>query len=111
MRPTTVKPRPRHVPTVPRCTGELSGGTSPATPTFSSSTSWRTSTDRQYAHVVWTAPDQRKTIAAPQFGQVAVRPVTRLTERRPACSGGRGGARGRAPPGAAQRGPPSKTTL
>src|SRR5438046_2488916 len=51
--------------------GELSGGRSATSPTFSRSTSRRTRIERQNSHVVWIALDQRNLICAPQFGQLA----------------------------------------
>src|SRR5260370_42415050 len=51
--------------------GELSGGRSATWPTFFRSTSVRTRMLLQNSHTVWTLLDQRKTILAPQFGQLA----------------------------------------
>src|SRR6185295_2808327 len=51
--------------------GETSGGRSATWPTFSRFTSRRTRIERQYSHVVWTAPDHRNRMAAPQLGQLA----------------------------------------
>src|SRR5260370_29733023 len=51
--------------------GELSGGRSATWPTFFRSTSVRTRMLLQYSQTVCTLLDQRKTIFAPQFGQLA----------------------------------------
>src|SRR4029077_13619567 len=51
--------------------GELSGGRSATWPTFFKSTSVRTRMLLQYSQTVCTLLDQRKTIFAPQFGQLA----------------------------------------
>src|SRR5438132_14109905 len=51
--------------------GELSGGRSATWPTFFRSTSVRTRILLQNSQTVWTVLDQRKTILAPQFGQLA----------------------------------------
>src|SRR6185503_1541529 len=51
--------------------GEPSSGRSATTPTFCRSTSVLMTTDRQCSQTVWTLLDQRKTIGAPQFGQLA----------------------------------------
>src|SRR5579871_1114942 len=51
--------------------GEASRGRSATTPTFSRLRSRRTRIERQYEHVVWTAPDQRNATGAPQYGQLA----------------------------------------
>src|SRR6267378_7328987 len=51
--------------------GELSGGRSATWPTFFRSTSLRTRMLLQKSHTVCTLLDQRKTILAPQFGQLA----------------------------------------
>src|SRR6266480_3918007 len=51
--------------------GELSGGRSATWPTFFRSTSVRTRMLLQKSQTVWTLLDQRKTILAPQFGQLA----------------------------------------
>src|SRR5216684_845030 len=51
--------------------GELSGGRSATWPTFLRSTSVRTRMLLQYSQTVCTLLDQRKTILAPQFGQLA----------------------------------------
>src|SRR6476660_2909412 len=53
--------------------GEPSSGRSATTPTFCRSTSVLMTTDRQWSQTVWTLLDQRKTIGAPQFGQLADR--------------------------------------
>src|SRR5260370_37207002 len=51
--------------------GELSGGRSATWPTFFRSTSVRTRMLLQNSQTVCTLLDQRKTILAPQFGQLA----------------------------------------
>src|SRR5258707_1505048 len=51
--------------------GELSGGRSATWPTFFKSTSVRTRMLLQKSHTVCTLLDHRKTILAPQFGQLA----------------------------------------
>src|SRR5260370_8852031 len=51
--------------------GELSGGRSAIWPTLLRSTSVRTRMLVQYSQTVCTLLEQRKTILAPQFGQLA----------------------------------------
>src|SRR5712692_5704504 len=71
MRPTTTNALLPYLPSVLTLMGELSGGRSATWPTFFRSTSVRTRMLLQNSHTVWTLLDQRKTILAPQFGQLA----------------------------------------
>src|SRR5215475_3971881 len=72
IRPIATKPLWLYVPSVPIWMGELSGGRSATSPTFCRSTSVRMRIDLQYSQTVCTLLDQRKTILAPQLGQMAV---------------------------------------
>src|ERR1700741_1016377 len=58
--------------------GEPSGGRSATWPTFFKSTSVRTRMLLQYSQTVCTLLDQRKTILAPQLGQLATGCVIEL---------------------------------
>src|SRR5215469_8123751 len=59
------------MPSVLSWMGEASGGKSATCPTFLRSTSVRTRMLLQYSQTVCTLLDQRKTIFAPQLGQLA----------------------------------------
>src|SRR6267378_4027501 len=72
MRPTTTNDLFPYLPSALIWMGELSGGRSATWPTFFRSTSVRTRMLLQYSQTVCTLLDQRKTILAPQFGQLAV---------------------------------------
>src|SRR5271169_815383 len=71
MRPTTTNALLPYLPSELIWMGELSGGRSATWPTFFRSTSVRTRMLLQYSQTVWTLLDQRKTILAPQLGQLA----------------------------------------
>src|SRR5258708_1854069 len=71
MRPTTTNALFPYLPSVLIWIGELSRGRSATWPTFFRSTSVRTRMLLQNSHTVCTLLDQRKTILAPQFGQLA----------------------------------------
>src|SRR5467141_3280954 len=71
MRPTTTNALLPYLPSELIWIGELSGGRSATWPTFFRSTSVRTRMLLQNSHTVCTLLDQRKTILAPQFGQLA----------------------------------------
>src|SRR5882757_1694391 len=71
MRPTTTNDLLPYLPSALICRGELSGGRSATWPTFLRSTSMRTRMLLQYSQTVCTLLDHRKTILAPQFGQLA----------------------------------------
>src|SRR5215475_1739959 len=72
IRPMATNPLWLYAPSVPIWMGELSGGRSATWPTLCRSTSVRMRIDLQYSQTVCTLLDQRKTILAPQLGQVAV---------------------------------------
>src|SRR6266436_2974112 len=71
MRPTTTNALLPYLPSVLIWMGELSGGRSATWPTFFRSTSVRTRMLLQKSQTVCTLLDQRKTILAPQLGQLA----------------------------------------
>src|SRR5882762_4664176 len=71
MRPTTTNALLPYLPSELIWIGELSGGRSATWPTFFRSTSVRTRILLQKSHTVCTLLDQRKTILAPQLGQLA----------------------------------------
>src|SRR5467141_4656179 len=71
MRPTTTNALLPYLPSELIWIGELSGGRSATWPTFFRSTSVRTRMLLQYSQTVWMLLDQRKTILAPQLGQLA----------------------------------------
>src|SRR6266403_259871 len=71
MRPTTTNALLPYLPSELIWIGELSGGRSATWPTFFRSTSVRTRMLLQNSQTVCTLLDQRKTILAPQFGQLA----------------------------------------